>query len=60
MSEKAFKRFHAIFEKTDCKNYTELLRNALKLYEWYIDKTTSGYEVQLVKDKKRSSIELEF
>ena len=33
-------------------SYAELVRNALRFYEWYIQQQNEGHEIGLIKDDK--------
>ena len=46
-SPKAANRLTRLREDTDASNDTEVVRNALRLYEWVIEQTKEGNEVYL-------------
>lgn len=46
----AFDRLNRMKEKTDSASYAELVRNALRVYEWLIEQEKAGYEIGLVKE----------
>lgn len=57
----AYSRLKAIREKARVKTNAELIRNALRLMEWYLEKQAAGYSLGLVKDGKlKKEIDLEF
>lgn len=55
-SANAFRQLQETKTKTDAASYAETVRDALRLYEWYLAQKEAGYEIGLLKDgelKKR-------
>jgi hypothetical protein len=46
----AVERLDRIKRETNAGSYAELVRNALRIYEWVLEAQNKGYEVGLVKD----------
>jgi hypothetical protein len=50
-SADAVERMNRMREQTDASSYAELVRNALRVYEWFIQQEKGGYDIGLVKDE---------
>lgn len=46
----AVERLDRIKQQTNSSSYAELVRNALRVYEWMVDSQKKGFEIGLVKD----------
>ncbi len=55
-SEDAIDRLDALKDKTHAATRAEVVRNSLRLYEYFIEQTEQGYKFQLVKDDERITI----
>jgi hypothetical protein len=49
-SPDAVERLDRIKRTTDAGSYAELVRNALRVYEWVVETERTGYEIGVVKD----------
>ena len=49
LPDKSARRLHALLEKTEATSYTEVLRNAMRLYEAILEEAEKGNEI-LVKE----------
>jgi len=47
-------------ERSDAKTVAELMRNALRLYEWYLSSKEDKYKIHLVKDNEVKEVEFVF
>lgn len=54
----AVQRLDGIVKKSRLVSRAELIRNAVRLYEYVIEQMDEGYEVELVKGRKRRKIVL--
>jgi hypothetical protein len=54
--KKNISRLNRLRRDTNSSNYAELIRNALRVYEWFIDAQHKGYEIGLVKDDKLEKV----
>lgn len=50
LSDDAVRRLDALLNSTRASSYAEVIRNGLRLYEWYETQREQGYELALVKD----------
>jgi hypothetical protein len=57
-STKAHQQLHQLRAEAEMPTVAALVRNALRLYEWFLTKKREGYRIQLVKDDKILEIEL--
>jgi hypothetical protein len=46
----AAERLDRIKQETNSASYAELVRNALRVYEWLIETQKKGFEIGVVKD----------
>jgi hypothetical protein len=46
----AVERLDRIKQETNSSTYAELVRNALRVYEWMVEAQKKGFEIGLVKD----------
>lgn len=53
-------RLKRINELSGHKTSAETIRNALKVYLWFLEKNAAGYEVQVTKDGKVIMVEFVF
>ena len=54
----ALERFREIKEMVEAKTNAEVVRNALRLYEWFLKQRRENYTFQLVKDNKVKEVEI--
>jgi len=54
----AVERLDSMVSKTKASTRAEVIRNALRLYEYILDQTEGGYQVQLVKGREKKTIVL--
>lgn len=59
-SKAAFQRLNNIRERADVKTNAELIRNALRLFEWYMEQKEGGFKIQVTKDNLIKEIEFGF
>jgi len=57
-SPTAYVRLEAIRERSEAQSNTEAVRNALRLYDWFLRQRDEGYEVRLVKGDEERAVEL--
>lgn len=46
----ASERLDRMKDVTESASYAELVRNALRIYEWVVEQEKAGYDIGLVKD----------
>lgn len=51
-SDEAYERMGKIKELTGATSFAELIRKALRVYEWVVQQEKNGYAIGLVKDGK--------
>ena len=51
----SMKRLEGLKEKTDASTKAEVVRNALKLYEWFVSQIDPSYIVE-IKDKENNTV----
>jgi type IV secretory pathway VirD2 relaxase len=51
-SPEAFERMEKLKDKTHARSYAELIRDALRAYEWMVDEKESGNEIGAIKGKE--------
>lgn len=54
----ALERLRQIKEMADAKTNAEVVRNALRLYEWFLRQKQENYKFQLVKDNMVKEVEI--
>jgi len=59
-SEKAFEKLNLLKEKADVKTNAELVRNSLRLYEWFLSQKEENARIQVVKGDEAKEVELIF
>ena len=57
-SSTAFARLEGIREHSDAQSNAEVVRSALRLYDWFLRQRDEGYEVRLVKGDEERAVEL--
>ena len=57
-SPEAFRRLQEIRARADAKTNAEVIRNALRLYEWFLEQKRSGFRIQLVQDNLIKEVEI--
>lgn len=57
-SRTAYARLDAIRERSEAQSNAETVRNALRLYDWFLRQRDEGYEVRLVKGDEERAVEL--
>jgi hypothetical protein len=50
-SPDALERLNKMRELTEASSYAELVRNALRVYEWFVEQDRAGFDIGLVKDE---------
>ncbi len=58
LSPEAHKRLQEIRSLSDVTSNTELMRNALRLYEWYLEVKRDNFKIRLVKDDVVRDVEI--
>lgn len=56
--ERELEEFDALKIEARVTTRAELLRNALRLYKWFVEKRTAGYEVVLRKGNDETVVEI--
>jgi hypothetical protein len=59
LSKRAEARLDALMRETGDEDRAEVLRNALRLYEWVVEQTGAGHQIAAVKDGEIEGV-LEF
>lgn len=57
-SPAAYARLDSIRERSEAQSNAETVRNALRLYDWFLRQRDEGYEVRLVKGDEERAVEL--
>jgi hypothetical protein len=57
-SPAAYARLDSIRERSESQSNAETVRNALRLYDWFLRQRDDGYEVRLVKGDEERAVEL--
>lgn len=57
-SPEAFDRLQEIKAMADAKTNSEVVRNAIRLYDWFLRQSREDYKFQLVKDDTVKEVEL--
>lgn len=57
-SPAAYARLEAIRERSDSQSNAETVRNALRLFDWFLKQREEGFEVRLVKGDEERAVEL--
>lgn len=57
-SPTAYARLDAIRIRSEAQSNAETVRNALRLYDWFLRQVDEGYEVRLVKGDEERAVEL--
>jgi hypothetical protein len=47
----AIRRLERIKQVAERASYAEVVRDALRLFEWWVEQNRAGYEIGLVKDE---------
>ena len=55
-SPNAVERLDALKGRGFCSTRAEVVRNALRLYEFLLEKSDEGYKIQMVKGKEKETI----
>ena len=55
-----YQRLEQMKTRTAAASLAEVVRNALRLYEWFLTKRDEGYELALVKDQEVQRVEVLF
>lgn len=56
----AYKRLRELRDKADARSNADLVRNALRLYEWYLNAKLENYKINLVKNGETKEVEIMF
>jgi hypothetical protein len=59
-STEAYERLIQLRTKSEAKTNAEVVRNALRLYDWFLDQKRSGYKIQVTDGEVTREIELVF
>ena len=59
-SPEAYERLHRIREMSDASTNAEIVRNALRLYDWFLEQKQSGARLQVVRGDLVREIEVLF
>lgn len=57
-SPEAYDRLLAVRRKSDARTNAEVVRNALRLYDWFLDQKQNQYRLQLVKGDTLKEVEI--
>lgn len=57
-SPAAYARLDSIRERSEAQSNAETVRNALRLYDWFLRQRDEGYEVRLIKGDEERAVEL--
>jgi metal-responsive CopG/Arc/MetJ family transcriptional regulator len=57
-SERALTKLDKIVVKASVKNRVAAIRNAIRLYEWYLDEISKGSKIILKRDDKYTEIDI--
>lgn len=56
----ALERLREVKELAGAKTNAEVVRNAIRLYEWFLRQQQENYKLQLVRDDKVKEVEIMF
>lgn len=59
-SENAFEKLEELREMAACDSVAETVRNALRLYSWFLDQRAKGWRLQLSRENVIREVELLF
>jgi preprotein translocase subunit SecF len=59
-SKEAYAMLQSLKKASDSKTNAEVVRNALRLYQWFLEKKAAGQEIQLVDGDDVRPVELKF
>ena len=59
-SPAAYQSLLHLREKAGSRTLAEVVRNALRLYEWFLEQKEQGYKIHLIKDNQVKEVELMF
>jgi hypothetical protein len=57
-THEAYQHLNRMKEKANVKSTTEVARNALRLYDWYLEKQAEGFKLLLAKGNDVKQVEL--
>lgn len=57
-TQEAFVRLHEIKSRANASTNAEVVRNALRVYEWFLEQKAEGYKLQLVRDNHVKEVEI--
>lgn len=57
-SSTAYARLEKIRELSDAQSNAETVRNALRLFDWFLHQKQEGYELRMVKGDEERAVEL--
>ena len=57
-SAEAYERLLEIKERADASSNAEVVRNSLRVYEWFLEQKRNNYRIQLVKDNTVIEVDL--
>ena len=56
LSRKLYDRLDLLVDRAGAETKTEVIRDSLQLYEYFVEKALDGYEFQLVKGEDRTNV----
>lgn len=59
-SPEAFGQLTQLRDKAEAKTNAEVVRNALRLYGWFLEQKKNNYRIQIAKDDTVKEVELIF
>lgn len=57
-SRDAFEKLRSVQKLAKKESTADTVRNALRLYEWYLKKLNDGYRISVARGEERTDIEL--
>ncbi len=59
-TEKAYGHFKNILKRSKLKTNVALIRNALRLFEWYLDQKEQGNKIRIIRNNETIEVEFDF
>jgi hypothetical protein len=59
-SDKAYEKLNLLKQKADVKTNAELVRNALRLFEWFLEQKEENAKIHVVRGNEAKEVELIF
>jgi hypothetical protein len=57
-SPEAYSRLLELRRKSEARTNAEVVRNALRLYDWFLEQRNNNFRIQLVKDDLLKEVEI--